>query len=67
MIVPRHMPSPTRVQRFMRSYWRAPKFCPANVVTAMPNAFITIQIKPSILPMAAQAAIAVVPKLLMLA
>ena len=67
IVVPSAIKSPTRVQRLTRSYRRAPKFCPTNVVTEMPNAFMTIQIKPSILPIAAQAAIASVPKPLMLA
>ena len=53
--------------RFTRPYFWAPKFCPTKVVMAMPKALITIQIKPSILPMAAQEAMASVPKELMLA
>ena len=33
----------TRMLRITRSYRRAPKFCPENVDSAMPNADITIQ------------------------
>ena len=52
---------------FTRTNFWAPKFCPTKVVMAMPKALITIQIKPSILPMATQEAMASVPKELMLA
>ena len=67
MVVPKAMPRHTLMLRFTRAYCWAPKFCPTKVVMAMPKALITIQMKPSILPMAAQEAMASVPKELMLA
>ena len=45
-VMPRQMRVPLRT----RSYWRAPKFCPAKVVMAMPNELTVIQNRKSILP-----------------
>ena len=55
--------SPMRTLFFMRSYFPAPKFCPTKVVTAIPNALLTIQYKESIFPKALQAATVSVPRL----
>ena len=65
MVTPRVISRQMRTLRLTRSYFRAPKFCPTKVVMEIPKAFITIQIKPSILPIAAQEAMASVPKELM--
>lgn len=55
----------TRTLLRMRSYFCAPKFCPAKVVMEIPYAPNIIQKKPSTLPCAVQAATVAVPKPLM--
>src|SRR5699024_9655907 len=59
------IPRQTRVPRRTRSYWRAPKFCPAKVVMEIPSELTVIQNRKSILLYTPQAATAVVPNPLM--
>ena len=49
-VTPAAMARQTRVPRRTRSYCCAPKFCPANVVMAMPSELMVIQKIKSILP-----------------
>ena len=49
-VMPAAIAMQTRTPLRTRSYCRAPKFCPANVVMAMPSELIVIQNTKSILP-----------------
>ena len=49
-VTPAAIAMQTRTPLRTRSYCRAPKFCPAKVVIAMPSELIVIQNTKSILP-----------------
>ena len=59
--VPTAIARQTRVPFFTRSYLAAPKFCPTNVVTAIPKELLIIQNRQSIFPYAVHAAIVSTP------